>query len=314
MKNLTPVEIDTLLLERLRVRNDASRRLRAACESLLWSRAQRRHYGRVTLYCHPDACLAGDTPFEVASRCQIDVDQLIDLHRQGHPKLAAAGREVAAVETARADLHEALGPVEEIDREFKSRPWSRYWLVTSSDGHIHRSPSCSTCNKGREPTGFALVPYLSGRTAPEAVADLGPALCSRCFPEAPVESQEQARIPARVALALAEEGCEAFLAAREKARQEAARRASERCPGAGQVPQGPPDRRGEVRCPACGRRSRVTRRGVLEAHKQALWKVILDGAYWAGEGRWEASRWLPLPRPEAEAVLARNTGARLGRA
>jgi len=270
MKTLTSIEIDTLLLERLRVKDEASRRLRNSRDSLLWCYAQRRHYGRVTLFLHPDAYVLVGASFEEAARHQIDVEQLIDLHRQGHPRLRWAGRNVSDIETSHADLEEALERVSEIDREFQSRPWSRYWLVTSSDGHIHRSPDCSTCNKGRTPTGFALVPYLSGREPLEAVADLGPALCSRCFPEAPVESREQARIPARVALALAEEGCEAFQAAREKALKEAAKRVAERCPGAGQPPLEPPDRRGKVRCPACGRRSRVTRLGVLEVHRGRL--------------------------------------------
>jgi hypothetical protein len=223
--DLTPVEIDTLLLERLRARNEASRRLRAATESLLWCFAKRRHFeSGTTLFLHPDFDGPLNVSFEVASRSQIEADQLVDLCRQGHPKLVLADRVVADIDRAAADLTEALSLVEEIDQEFRSRPWSRYWLVTSSDGHIHRDVGCSTCNKGREPTGFALVPYLSGSTAEAAVADLGPALCSICFPGAPVESREQARIPARVALALAEQGCETFQAARDKARQEAARR------------------------------------------------------------------------------------------
>jgi len=315
VENLTPVEIDTLLLERLRARTEASRRLREATESILWCFAKRRHFDSgTTLFLHPDFDGPLNVSFEVASRSQIEADQLVDLYRQGHPRLATAGLTVAAIEQASADLTEALSIVEEIDQEFKSRPWSRCWLVTSSDGHIHRSPDCSTCNKGRVPTGFALVPYLSGSTIEAAVADLGPALCSVCFPGAPVESREQARIPARVALALAEEGCEAFQAARDKARQEAARRAQERCPGAGQAPAGLPD----ARCPVCGRRSRVTRKGLLEAHKQALWRVSRPGEpgrlYWAGEGRWEPSRWLSLLRDEAKAVAKEAPGARLERA
>jgi hypothetical protein len=315
MTDLTPIEIDTLLLERLRARNEASRRLRAATDSLLWCFAKRRHFGTgTTLFLHPDFDGPLDVPFEEASRHQIEADQLVELYRQGHPRLKCAADTVAVIDRASADLTEALSLVDEIDQEFKSRPWSRYWLVTSSDGHIHRGVDCSTCNKGLQPTGFALVPYLSGSTVESAVADLGPALCSRCFPGAPVEALEQARIPARVALALAEEGCEAFQAARAKA----ARRASARCPGAGQAPAGPPDRQGAARCPACGRRSRVTRRGVLEAHRQARWRVSRqEGSqrlWWAGEGAWEPSRWRPLSRAEAEAVLAGAPGARLERA
>jgi hypothetical protein len=318
MKNLSPVEIDTIYLDRLRDLSISLGNFRNACDSLLWTYATRRHFGRQTLFLHPDEHPPVNADYHTLAECRrVTAADLVELHRRGHEKLSRASREVSRWEQASAELAESQEGVEEIDREYQSRPWSRYWLVTSSDGHIHRSPSCSTCNRGREPTGFALVPYLSGSPVEEAVADLGPALCSRCFPEAPVESLEQARIPARVALSLAEEGCEAFQAAREKARQDAAKRAAERCPGAGQVPQGPPDPRGLAPCPSCGRRSRVTRRGVLEAHREVRWRVSRQEdslrLYWAGDGAWTPSRGLPLPRAEAEAVQAGHPGSRLER-
>lgn len=62
--------------------------------------------------------------------------------------------------------------------------WSRFWLVTSSDGHIHRNRWCSTC---RPRTAFALLPELSGLDESEAVEAYGSILCSVCFPSAPVE-------------------------------------------------------------------------------------------------------------------------------
>lgn len=61
--------------------------------------------------------------------------------------------------------------------------WSRFFLVTSSAGHIHSSMDCSTC---RATTEFAWLPTVSGLTEVEAVAEHGPTLCSVCFPSAPV--------------------------------------------------------------------------------------------------------------------------------
>ncbi len=61
--------------------------------------------------------------------------------------------------------------------------WSRFFLVTSSDGHIHRHTNCSTCYPT---TRFAPLPNLSGLTEHDAVADQGEILCSVCFPDAPV--------------------------------------------------------------------------------------------------------------------------------
>jgi hypothetical protein len=60
--------------------------------------------------------------------------------------------------------------------------WSRFFLVTSSAGHVHSSTHCSTC---RPTTTYGWLPELSGKTEAKAVKDLGPTLCSVCFPSAP---------------------------------------------------------------------------------------------------------------------------------
>jgi hypothetical protein len=74
------------------------------------------------------------------------------------------------------------------DAEFTRRGgWSRFFLVTSSDGHIHSSMNCSTCNPR---TTYAWYPEFSGQTMAEAIAawdERGSAevLCTTCFPDAP---------------------------------------------------------------------------------------------------------------------------------
>ncbi len=62
--------------------------------------------------------------------------------------------------------------------------WSRFFLVTNTNGHIHSSLNCSTCFST---TTYAFLPELSGLTEADAVADQGEILCSICFPSAPVE-------------------------------------------------------------------------------------------------------------------------------
>lgn len=62
--------------------------------------------------------------------------------------------------------------------------WSRFFVVTSSAGHIHSSMHCSTCYFT---TTYGWLPELSGKTEAEAVEAHGPALCSVCFPSAPVD-------------------------------------------------------------------------------------------------------------------------------
>lgn len=62
--------------------------------------------------------------------------------------------------------------------------WSRFYLVTNLDGHIHSSTACSTCHLTTE---FAWLTDLSGLTEAEAVEAHGAILCSVCYPTAPVE-------------------------------------------------------------------------------------------------------------------------------
>lgn len=80
----------------------------------------------------------------------------------------------AAVAAAKAELDQ---------HEVAYTGWTRYQLVTSSAGHVHRDRCCSTL---RPTTRLSLVVPLSGSTDTEAIAKLGETLCTVCFPEAPV--------------------------------------------------------------------------------------------------------------------------------
>ena len=95
-----------------------------------------------------------------------------------------AGDVVADLDSAIAELAEVEAEMEPLDAEFARRGWSRFFLVTSSDGHIHSSRSCSTCYIT---TGFGWLPALSGLDEAAAVAAHGPLLCSVCYPSAPAE-------------------------------------------------------------------------------------------------------------------------------
>lgn len=61
--------------------------------------------------------------------------------------------------------------------------WSRFYLVTNTNGHIHSSVSCSTCFHD---TNFAWLTDLSGLTETDAVQAEGEVLCTICYPSAPV--------------------------------------------------------------------------------------------------------------------------------
>lgn len=113
------------------------------------------------------------------------VEQLADTHepqpwdRHNYKKIIAS---VLTLQRDRSALMmEQLG----YDSEYERRGgWSRFFLVTSSDGHIHRSTGCQTCTLATE---FRWLPELSDETEADAVAAHGPLLCTICFPSAPVE-------------------------------------------------------------------------------------------------------------------------------
>lgn len=88
------------------------------------------------------------------------------------------------VEDLQAQQADIAGRTAELGAEYSSRPWSRFFLVTSSNGHIHSSMSCHTC---RYDTAYGWLPDLSGKTEPDAVADQGAILCTACYQSAPVE-------------------------------------------------------------------------------------------------------------------------------
>jgi hypothetical protein len=92
----------------------------------------------------------------------------------------------AAALVQRDELQAKLAELETRSDELEATytGWSRFFLVTSSPGHVHSSMHCSTC---RPTTTFGWMPELSGKTEAEAVKELGPTLCSVCFPSAPVD-------------------------------------------------------------------------------------------------------------------------------
>jgi hypothetical protein len=146
--------------------------------------------------------------------------------------------------------------------------WTRFFLLTSSDGHVHSSMNCSTCNKGRSSSTFALWAELSGVEIDAAVDKLGPALCSVCYPTAPVAWQDAVRIPASLALVLLDKGGDAFEAAQAVAAKKAADKAAAQCLGSGTyVPLLPGQRYTDYRtCGHCGQKVKVLTNANLRKH------------------------------------------------
>lgn len=94
------------------------------------------------------------------------------------------------------------------EAEFDRRGgWTRAFLCTANNGHVHRSLSCSTT---RLTTQFMWLVDYSGKDEAQVVADAGCIACTVCYPSAPVEglamptkifASEEARIKAEKAAA-----------------------------------------------------------------------------------------------------------------
>lgn len=80
----------------------------------------------------------------------------------------------------RLDLIQASAPYE---AEYVNRGrWNRYFLVTNTNGHVHRGMNCVTCFSTTE---YAWLPELSGCDEDEMISEFGEKACTVCFPSAP---------------------------------------------------------------------------------------------------------------------------------
>lgn len=145
-----------------------------------------------------------------------------------------------------------------IEAEYARRPWSRF--VGVEGGHIHSGIWCAG-GTIRPTTVRTWAPLLSGLSVADAVAKLGPTLCTHCFPSAPVEWTQGA--------AKADDSCEGS--------------------GQAEVPGTYVSRAAPIgKCRGCDRLQSMTPRGVIRKHKPAPCAgsgqdVVVD-TFWRGEG------------------------------
>lgn len=170
MSNDTPRQIDERLAEMYGELATIKRHV-ASDASMIYSAAgaRREYYGRELRY---------NMSFEEALQKaeKLVADQGFRYHdAEDHLKSYRQGLK---------DTHAKLDEIEEQDSLYTG--WSRFFVVTSSQGHIHSSMHCKSCY---DTTTFGWLPHLSGWSEAEAVEACGPALCSVCFPSAPVEHQ-----------------------------------------------------------------------------------------------------------------------------
>lgn len=118
--------------------------------------------------------------------------------RLGHQEVQdkAAGTErgrkaLDRVNRAKGAVAELDGTVlAKLENEFGRRGgWPRAYLVT--DGHVHSSMNCSSCNRGEFPTRFSWMIDYSGKSMAEIVEAAGERACTICYPDAPVARRDK---------------------------------------------------------------------------------------------------------------------------
>jgi len=96
-----------------------------------------------------------------------------------------ADRKVAEIWAAADAKKREAAPYE---AEFTARGgWTRAFLTTGTNGHVHSSMDCSTCNREGKVTRFAWMTDYSGADEQTIVEDAAERACTTCYPSAPVD-------------------------------------------------------------------------------------------------------------------------------
>ncbi|WAC50243.1 hypothetical protein [Frigoribacterium sp. SL97] len=124
------------------------------------------------------------------------------------------------IDDAQAPIEAARALIAPITAEFNSRGgWTRYFVTTGSDPHVHNTRSCSTC---RPTTEFGWLTDQSGMSEDELVELAGDEACTVCMPSAPVVDKRAPRASRLETPAAREARVEREQAAAERAAKKAA--------------------------------------------------------------------------------------------
>lgn len=91
--------------------------------------------------------------------------------------------DLAAAEKHDAEADAFRTEARPYETEFTRRGgWLRYFLVTNSNGHVHRGMNCSTCFAS---TSYSWLVELADCDETEMIVEFGEKACTVCFPDAP---------------------------------------------------------------------------------------------------------------------------------
>lgn len=129
---------------------------------------------------------------EDAERKRADVEKAEEQGERYEGQLDYLNRVAEEAEARVAELWEQADAktleARPYEAEFTARGgWTRAFLATSANGHVHSSMNCSTCNREGKLTRFAWMTDYSGKDETTIVGDAGERACTTCYNSAPVD-------------------------------------------------------------------------------------------------------------------------------
>lgn len=118
----------------------------------------------------------------MAARAVNEAERCLAWFKKNRRTSAEIERAVDKLTDAESTAATAHAAFVQADRQYKG--WSRFYLVKSNNGHIHRDMHCHSCTPS---TQYGWLVELAGLTDKDAVKTYGGILCTFCYPEAPVE-------------------------------------------------------------------------------------------------------------------------------
>lgn len=171
LMKMSPTDVDDLFADVYDEENRLHGLRAGACESVFIAAGARKDYNR-------SRWGTWNTTFADALDT---VRTVAAVSPQGTSAMA-----LARLEKIDRDLQQlADGPEATLIQVYEARgSWRRAYKVT--DGHVHKTRRCSTCNNGAERTKFAWMTQYSAMSEEEIVRAAGQDACTVCYPSAPV--------------------------------------------------------------------------------------------------------------------------------
>lgn len=113
------------------------------------------------------------------------LEEAIATLTQSERTMGFSSQTLGAWRGARSEVDKIRWGILEAEAVHTEHGWERAYLVTNSDGHVHRWTACATCFPT---TQFEWLIEYSGSGEEEIVAAAGESACTVCYPTAPTDS------------------------------------------------------------------------------------------------------------------------------